>query len=524
MAVLGFVAWVIGSVLFAAPATAHASLVETDPADGAVVDTAPAVITLTFNEPVSPNVESTTLLDAEGDPVDIDVQGSGADVRLTTSETLADGTFIVNWRVISSDDHPISGGFTFSVGEPSDTVIEVEQNEDGAGTVELALRTTNAAHYMALLGTAGLIFFTASVVPRQAWRRRVLRERFERLVLGGFVGLAVTGAVGIVLETLWTGAIPSAGVQATGLGIAGIAAAWWCHGRGRRAAMVVALIVAVGAPALSGHTRTYGQPVVTVASDVLHLVTAAIWVGGITGLLLVLATLPTADGDLAGRTVSRFSAIALGTVVTLAVTGLVMAWQIPDLTLAWPDLLYERLLVVKVAIVAFAVGAAAWNRFVLVPRLEQAAHRTDALFRIHRTLTIEAVALVVVLAVTSVLVAQVPRDMNAAEAPTSQSVSETFDGGEVTVDLTPGTLGVNALEVTVTDDRQEPLELEEPPAIDLLLEEYDIGPLEQTVTEVAPGRYAVTTEIALEGTWTIQAALRLDRFTEPVLRMEMDLS
>lgn len=537
---LGLAGWFLLTVLLAGPAQAHAALLSTDPAEGDVLDASPEAITLTFNEPVTPRAESTSLLDAEGTPVDIEVTASGSEVLVTPDGTLEDGSYIVSWRVISADDHPIAGGFTFSVGEPSENIIDLGDAMATDRLVELTLRIADAVRYATLLGTAGLLFFAAVTVPRQAWRLSKLPARMTRLLRWGLIGLAVSSIAALILDALWSrgeslsglarvtdwaGSISTSGLLASSLGLLGVGAGWFFWRRALLAPLVVALIVATGASALTGHTRTYGQPFLTVTADIVHLATAAVWIGGIIGLIVVLMTLRPAEGTLAAQTVARFSSMAIVSVAALVATGAVLVWQIPGFSLPWPDLLYDRLLLAKGALVAVALAAAAFNRFVLVPRLEQASHRGTALVRLRRTLALEAVTLVAVVAVTAVLVSQVPRDTTGAEASiSSQTVSETFDGGEATVVVTPGTVGVNALEITLVDDAGEPLEPEDDPTVELLLEEFEIGPLAQTVTPTGPGRYAVTSDIGLEGTWTIQLAVRVDRFSEPVLRMEVDLS
>ena len=59
-------------VLGAAPASAHAELIDTDPAEGAVVETAPDTVTLTFNEPVRLTSQEIAVYDAAGDEVALD--------------------------------------------------------------------------------------------------------------------------------------------------------------------------------------------------------------------------------------------------------------------------------------------------------------------------------------------------------------------------------------------------------------------------------------------------------------------
>ena len=121
LAVLVALAIVLGG---GAPASAHAELVETDPAEGAVVETAPDTVTLTFNEPVRLTSQEIAVYDAQGEPVAASAGASGEEVRvdLTGAADLPDGTYVVSWNVLSGDGHPIAGALTFSVGAPSATV------------------------------------------------------------------------------------------------------------------------------------------------------------------------------------------------------------------------------------------------------------------------------------------------------------------------------------------------------------------------------------------------------------------
>src|SRR5690606_22317236 len=102
-------------VLGCVAANAHASLVRSDPVDGAVLDAAPSRLVLTFNEPVSPLV-----LRLVGDGgTTTDLEPSAMDdtaVVIDTLPGLDDGGYLLSWRVVSSDGHPIGGSVAFSVG------------------------------------------------------------------------------------------------------------------------------------------------------------------------------------------------------------------------------------------------------------------------------------------------------------------------------------------------------------------------------------------------------------------------
>ncbi|MCC3296167.1 copper resistance protein CopC [Arthrobacter sp. zg-Y411] len=109
-----------GLLLSAPPAAAHDELTGSVPADGAVLDSAPEAVELTFsNTPAAIGSEVRVLAEDGTDWAD-------GDVRIldnTATQRLRDGapagTYTVQWRVVSSDAHPIEGtfGFTAAGGE-----------------------------------------------------------------------------------------------------------------------------------------------------------------------------------------------------------------------------------------------------------------------------------------------------------------------------------------------------------------------------------------------------------------------
>jgi len=107
---------------------------------------------------------------------------------------------------------------------------------------------------------------------------------------------------------------------------------------------------------LGGHAAAAEQAVVSVLSDFVHLVCAAVWAGGVMLLLLFWR----ADRKEVGRFAERFSAVAWLTIVILTVSGLLMTWTlIPSwLYLIYTDwglwLLAKTVLVIGVT----AIGAA----------------------------------------------------------------------------------------------------------------------------------------------------------------------
>lgn len=102
------------ALLGAAPASAHAQLVETDPADGERLDQAPASVELTFNEHIEQIGSQVVITDAGGTEVqDGDPQIDGPTLTQDLIDERPEGSYTVQWRVVSADGHPVSGEFTF---------------------------------------------------------------------------------------------------------------------------------------------------------------------------------------------------------------------------------------------------------------------------------------------------------------------------------------------------------------------------------------------------------------------------
>lgn len=110
------------AVLTLAPAaSAHTSLVSSDPADGSVLQQAPAAVTLTFDEDLLAGASTISINLADGTVVESRaVEPNGSSVSLPWPAGLSAGDYQVAYRVVSGDGHPVTGAVSFTVtGEPS---------------------------------------------------------------------------------------------------------------------------------------------------------------------------------------------------------------------------------------------------------------------------------------------------------------------------------------------------------------------------------------------------------------------
>ncbi|MEI6362026.1 MAG: copper resistance CopC family protein [Actinomycetes bacterium] len=102
--------------LLAGPASAHAALISTDPADGATLSAPPANVTFTFDEALLADTETISINDENGNVVaSQQVTPNGAAVSVPWPADLSAGTFQVAYRVVSGDGHPVTGAITFTV-------------------------------------------------------------------------------------------------------------------------------------------------------------------------------------------------------------------------------------------------------------------------------------------------------------------------------------------------------------------------------------------------------------------------
>ncbi|MGW2377827.1 copper resistance CopC family protein, partial [Kitasatospora sp. NPDC001683] len=185
----------------AGPASAHATLNSTDPAQNSVVATAPQAVTLTFSETVSLSSDSVRVLDPRGKPVDTGnpthADGKGDTARVGLNSGLANGTYTVAWRAVSEDSHPVGGAFTFSIGARSDTSVSASALQGAkADTLVAALYGTGrTVAYAAFALLAGVAAFVLICWPAGAARRPV-----QRLLMTGWTALLVSTVAVLMLR------------------------------------------------------------------------------------------------------------------------------------------------------------------------------------------------------------------------------------------------------------------------------------------------------------------------------------
>jgi copper transport protein len=550
-------------LLLAPSALAHAQLLETTPQNGATVPAQPADVIFKFNQAVGGTLGAVRVYDAQGDEVDdLDVthpKGHQRWMGVGLKPHLPDGTYTATYRVISADTHIVYGGLVFNIGHagaaPRFTVASlIGRNESGEAT-GLAFGVVRALNYLSIaLLLGGLAFLlvawgpglAATAGPERRWAdaSRAFARRLRGLLALAVVLGAVVSVLGILLQgasaagvSLWASlrgpildsTLESRFGQVWGLraldwlvlgGLLLIARAW----RSRWLPILVGLGAAYLAttPALAGHASTQSPTAVFFSADVLHVLAASVWVGGIACLLLAL---PAATGCLEGpersrlllAVLERFSPLALAAVVAIAVSGVVQAYiDVRSLE----DLLhttYGALVLVKSALLLGLIALGWINRGRLIPALRRivGAERPPGGVGVlaRRTLRGELALMGCVLGVTAALVSYVP-PIDAAGGPFS--INTTLGPAELEMAVEPARVGLNTIHLYLIDARNgTQFTATKELTVRALLPAKGIGPLLLQANLSGPGHYTLNAAaLSPGGTWEIQLTDRVSEFEE----------
>jgi copper transport protein len=203
-AVMTLVAVVAGG---AAPADAHAELLETRPANGEVLDAAPTQVFLRFSETIDIPDRALEVFDDAGDALDTGdpshVDGDGATLGVDLP-ALDEGAYVVTWRVGSADSHPIQGAFTFRIGQGSQDeanalMARLVSSNGGDTTVGLLYGVDRFADFVGMILLVGGALFIAALWPTGTADRRA-----RRLVAGGWITVAVATVAAFGLQAAYT--------------------------------------------------------------------------------------------------------------------------------------------------------------------------------------------------------------------------------------------------------------------------------------------------------------------------------
>jgi copper transport protein len=357
----------------AAPATAfaHATLVRTVPANGATVAAAPRTVIVQFDDTVRVGSGTAAVANAtHASVLDGSPTARGDVLRIPLRPDLSDGDYSVRWSIVSDDGHPEEGLVAFAVGAGSAAPASILGASTPLGWSDVLFRTL---YYLGLLTGGGAVTFGLLT-------RRLLGATLERpLAHLLFISLllAFLGGSGIAQSAPSGTRFALVLRVALVVAVAGGAAAALAPRAPRLVAVAGALALALlVAPTLSGHSLDRNQPAVLAPlADAVHVAAAAVWLGGLLSVVLVLPRV-TADPALRTAAARRFSSAALAAVLVLGATGVARAvTELSSVSQLWSTS-YGRALIAKTAVFVPLLAVGWLNRALLIrvfERLRRAA-------------------------------------------------------------------------------------------------------------------------------------------------------
>jgi copper transport protein len=517
-------------------AAAHAVLLERYPAENASLSSAPDEVRLRFNEVVSPI--SVRVLDASGQSVtgSEDVSEADETVRVRLPQGLQVGSYVVTYRVISADSHPVGGSFVFAIGPAApDAALtaRVAGTSDGAAWTAIAAAMRALFYAAFLLGAGGSLFLV--FVDRQSPAARADR----RDSLAACIAAAILLAISLGVEGASAAAAPLSGLLdpkvwriglhttmgdsavVTLLGLAALVLGLARHGS-RTASFVMAAgaILAAAGFALTGHAAMAEPRWLTAPVLALHVLCAAYWAGALVPLYRRLRTEP---GRSVAPVVARFSRLALYIVPVLLAGGLLLACVQVLTPAALIGTAYGQRLLAKLALVAGLLLLATLNKLRLTPALARGAPGATRLLR--GSIAAELALIAGILVATAMLGQATPPRALAEETHAHHhpeipaedfTVTAMAGNRKLLLEVAPAHPGNNRLTMTLTNQDGTPMAALEV-SVWLSSPALGIEPSELKATQLAPGRYvAAAAPLPVAGAWAIEIDALVTDFEKAV--------
>ncbi|OYD07450.1 copper resistance CopC/CopD family protein [Paludifilum halophilum] len=487
------------SCWMAPPLYAHAGLLDTSPQKGEVLKEPPEELRLRFSEPIERELADVRLYDWNGHRTDLS-EPENSDGRSETLlyplPDLKNGTYTIVWSVVSGDGHPVSGSFRFSIGEETGGADLASAEESGWADFFLVL-----TRYL----VEGLILVGAGVYWMARFGRRYGLPDFKQVLGRGRIIAGILLPVGMIGEwTAYSATLPGVNLFAL----------WW-EGKWSllfqfpfvlmifiqllvflllilpgmtRGWYGMMWLILTGVPAVGGHVWGMENPGVAIVSRVLHLMTAAVWSGGLTYLILVLIGRKRRKKDQSPISSFRpfFVRAALIASASVLVTGTVMVFLQTDVSAVLEDRgRWNGLLLLKILLTGLMLGLA----LVQTLRWRQEGHRISRpLLRWEW-----AAGLIVILA--GVWISQTPYPLP------SHSYEAVWKTDSVPVEVEISNLGIGQRTMTV----RFPKEAQPPEDVTILMDMVDHGMETEPVTaeKISAGQYQADLPFTMVGDWQL---------------------
>ena len=490
-------------------ASAHAILESSSPEASALLATSPKEIRLDFDEQVEATLGDVRVYDSEQREVSKSkTVRSASDTSVVTAEvsTLQNGVYVVVWRVVSADGHPVTGAFPFEIGTKS-TGTSAALLEEVLNRTETTSPLGNPMSVLRLLGFLGLILLIGCV--SLLWRSPLLgNTRVRKTLRYSSVSIAVSSLGLLLMQGPYTAgkswgslfdSLLIGEVMQTRLGLALFirvfcAFAWGViaitasasASRRWRISVIATTVITIATYAASGHQSAGTLPGIFVPLDMIHLAAISTWVGALLALAVV------SGGNNVENEAKRFSQMATWSMPVVVVTGVVQGLHLLGGISNIAQSHFGKLLLLKTLLVGGVIVFGSKARTKL---------QSDGFSSVAKIIRWESTLVVLVLAVTSLMVAQSPNATSST--PISYSATKVQNGIVAELSVVPAVVGTAEVHVILTPPGGS-LTPAKSVTVQFDLPSRGIPAIPVSMTEIGPNHWIGIVQFPFSGEWNMK--------------------
>ncbi len=499
------------------PALAHASLLSSVPADGVTLVDPPKRFRLDFSEPVSPLIIRLVRPDGNVESL-ANAAVADASVTMPAPAVAQQGTYILSWRVVSRDGHPVGGVVNFAVGQPSSGVSA--PSDARAGAVHAAIWAAQFVLAIGLfVGVGGAAFATWLAELRPMPGGTLIIATLITGIVAAIVSLPFQGLdalaepfAHLLRPAVWTTGFRTSWGLTVVIALLSLAAGLLSLRLDNRAAaksLAALAVLGIGlALVASGHATTADR-LWTVPAVFLHGICVAFWVGSLWPLAVTVR-----GGDYGA--LHRFSRLIPAPLLVLVASGIVLGTVEFDRLDAFWTTDYGLVLAAKLAIVLLMLAFGALNRYLLVPRLVAKTER-----RLVPVIATEFALAIVVLGIVGLWrFTPPPRTLAAAETTYIHFHAEPV---MAQIELTPERGRGAVADIEISDDDLHPIAAKEVSVV-IWNPAAGIEPLRLQAAAAGNGQWKVSgLHIPIAGVWRMRVEVLISDFDKVMLEDKVEL-
>ncbi|MDM5356881.1 copper resistance protein CopC [Peribacillus sp. ACCC06369] len=516
--------WLVFSLfsllLYPAMASGHATVISSNPSPNEAMDTLPEKISIQFSENIQPAFHSLEVFSQDGDKIKIqDSTISEQSEKILVAKwkgTIDEGIYYIKWRVVSSDGHPIEGTIPFQFGE-SAGLSDQENSDVNAGFPNFINVFLQSLQYICFAALTGILFFQLSLMKDsrlfEASRRASLYLWLSYAGLAFSIFFSLPLKVTIDAGVGWTDAFNVSYIKevlnATNFGTIWIVEIlmllllflviyFMLENSLIKSLPFVTIIIIAGlmvCKALTGHTAAVPNQVLAVLMDFLHLLSMALWLGGLMALLVILPGLADRQPVQEDKKtyywsiIQRFSRWSFLFVIILIVSGIYSSLQHVPTIHSLINTTYGQLLLAKIGLMLVMIVFGGFHFLRGKKQTKKLGYSVGMEF-----------GLGIIILLVAALLTNVQTAMS-SPGPIEKTL-QTDENNEITLMVTPNEVGDNLIQVDLSNGGKPIAEIEQ---LTITMQPVDTpgGEIKLQMQEKNKGTFTSKSILTMPGKWNI---------------------